>query len=266
MKEQLLAIAAEEVTLLQQQIHGRAGGLQRDEPIIGFGEDEEMIAADTLAARTSREGKPLRQMDTPGRDYATDTEVDDVERLHELLQDYFAQVQASANILPTDAELAAREKAQRDVENLTRIPYSADKVRLTGEEGSTALAHITQRLMNPAIPESRRDSSPICSIKTYLFDTLVASENRSLQPVGKNHYVARVRLQPGESSLSILNSRWDVNLPQQAIATDYLVTFYNPPGRDPQLHLFAIEDLLALESPHIPAWLPEELNIQTDQG
>ena len=67
--------------------------------------------------------------------------------------------------------------------------------------------------------------------------------------------------------LVFLNERWDVNLPQQAIATDYLVTFYNPPGRDAQLHLFAIDDLLALDAPHIPAWLPEELNLQsTDRG
>ena len=265
-KEQLLAIAAEEVTLLQREIHGRVDASRGEEPIVGINEDEELIASDSVAARTTMEGKPLRSMDSPGATYAADADVKNVERLHELLQDYFAQVQASANILPTDAELAAREKAQRDVENLTKIPYSADKVRLTGAEGSTALAHITQRLMNPAIPESRRDTSPICSIKTYLFDTLVASENRSLQPVGKNHYVARIRLQPGESSLNIQSTRWDISLPQQAIATDYLITFYNPPGRDPQLHLFAIEDLLAQESPHIPAWLPEELNIQTNQG
>jgi len=270
-KELLLQIAAEEVSLLQKQIHHRAAAAQHNTTVsnpalTGIGEEEEMIASDGFAARSPTEGKPLRHLDNQAQDYALDSEVDNVDRLHELLQDYFAQVQATANVLPTDAELAAREQSQRDLENLTKIPYSADKVRLTGAEGSTALAHITQRLMNPAIPESRRDSAPICSIKTYLFDTLVASENRSLQPVGKNHYVARVRLQPGESSLTILSARWEVSLPQQAVATDYLITFYNPPGREAQLHLFAVDDLLTLDSPHIPAWLPEEFNIKIDQG
>ncbi len=259
-KEQLLVIAGQEVTLLQQQIHQRAGQ-PAGEPVADNADNSPQLAA---GAKEATEGKPLR---TYGTDYSQDKDTGNVDRLHTLLQDYFAQVQASANVLPTEQEVAAREKAQRDIQNLAKIPYSADKVRLTGAEGSTALAHITQRLMNPAIPESRRDTSPICAIKTYLFDTLVASKNRSLQPVGKNHYVARIRLQPGETSLAILNERWDVNMPQQAIATDYLVTFYNPPGRDAQLHLFAIDDLLALDAPHIPAWLPEELNLQsTDRG
>lgn len=262
-KERLLAIAAEEVTLLQQEIQAGNTASKALADSAGIDDDEVLIAQARLAARTTIEGKPLR---TLGTDYTRDKEAENVERLHELLQDYFAQVQNSANILPTEEEVAARQKSQRDIENLARIPYSADKVRLTGAEGSTALAHITRRLMNPAIPESRRDSAPICAIKTYLFDTLVASENRSLAPVGKNHYVARVRLQPGESTLNVMNERWEVSLPQQTMATDYLITYYKPPGRPAQLHLFTIEDLLALESPHIPAWLPKELNLQIDQG
>lgn len=260
-KERLLEIAAEEVTLLQQQIQRRARS--SDNVAGSAGIDDEVLIAGGEYAAIAREGKPLR---TLGPDYTQDKEAENVERLHIMLEDYFAQVQNAANVLPTDEEVAAREKSQRDIENLARIPYSADKVRLTGPEGSTALAHITRRLMNPAIPESRRDSAPICTIKTYLFDTLVASENRSLQPVGKNHYVARIRLQPGESTLNIMNERWEVSLPQQTVAADYLITFYKPPGRDSQLHLVAIDDLLALESPHIPAWLPKELNLQTDRG
>lgn len=263
-KERLLAIAAEEVTLLQEQIHGRTDAARAVAGAAGIDDDEVLIASERVAAQTAIEGKPLR---TIGPDYTRDKDTENVERLHVLLQDYFAQVQESANILPTDEEVLAREQSQRSVDTLAKIPYSADKVHLSGSEGSTALAHITRRLMNPAIPESRRDSAPICAIKTYLFDTLVASENRSLAPVGKNHYVARLRLQPGESTLNIQNERWEVSLPQQTMATDYLITFYKPPGRAAQLHLFAIDDLLALESPHIPAWLPKELDLElNNQG
>lgn len=261
-KERLLAIAAQEVTLLQQTIHGRSVSTNTGVAgTAGIDDDEILIASERLAARSAVEGKPLR---TIGPDYTSDKDTENVERLHVLLQNYFAEVQQSANILPTDEEVQAREQARRSVDTLAKIPYSADKVHLSGTEGSTALAHITRRLMNPAIPESRRDSAPICTIKTYLFDTLVASENRSLAPVGKNHYVARLRIQPGDSTLNIQNERWEVSLPQQTMAADYLITYYKPPGRAAQLHLFAIEDLLALESPHIPAWLPEELDLQNN--
>lgn len=261
-KERLLAIAAEEVTLLQQKIHDRAASSEAIANTVGIDDDEVLIASDQYAARSSVEGKPLRSI---GPDYTQDEETENVERLHVLLEDYFAQVQVAANVLPTESEISAREQARLDADSLAKIPYSADKVHLSGIEGSTALAHITRRLMNPAIPESRRDSAPICAIKTYLFDTLVASENRSLAPVGKNHYVARLRLQPGESTLNIQNERWEVSLPEQTMAADYLITFYKPPGRTAQMHLFAIDDLLALESPHIPAWLPKELDIQINK-
>lgn len=264
-KQQLVSIASEEVTLLQRQINGT--DTLTDKFSKGPG-DEILIAGaangGTLSQRNrAMESKPLRSMDM---DYTQSPDAKNVERLHGLLEEYFAQVQHSANVLPTDDEVVLRERAQRDIEMLAKIPYSVDKVRLSGSEGNTALAHITRRLMNPAIPESRRDSAPICSIKTYLFDTLVANESRSLQPVGKNHYVAKVRLQPGESTLSILSERWDVSLQQLTVASDFLITLYRPPGRNAQLHIFAIEDLLALEDAHIPAWLPPELGIQKNQG
>ncbi len=187
-------------------------------------------------------------------------------RLHGLLESYYRELQESALILPTDEEIARRELAQRDAETLDNIPFSVDKVRLNGTEGSTALAEISKRLMDPRIPESRRDIAPIYIIKTRLFDTLVGSENRSLKPVGKNHYIARVRLQPGDTTISILSNQWEVHLPQQADARDYLITLYRPVDGTPELHVFAVDDLLAADKPHIPAWLPDELDIKTKRG
>ena len=125
---------------------------------------------------------------------------------------------------------------------------------------------MTSRLSDPNIPETRRDIAPICGIRTELFGTLIASERRSLSPVGKNNYVAKVRLQPGETTLRIKNDRWDIQLPQNQNAGDFLITLHLPPDSPPELHLFAVDDLLAEPNPHIPAWLPEEINLNSRSG
>jgi hypothetical protein len=210
---------------------------------------------------------------TSGQSAETNSSVDTPEeqaekvaRLQGLLRSYYLELQESALTQPTAEEISRREFAQRDAEALAKIPFSAAKVRLSGSEGSTALAEITQRLMDPGIPESRRDIAPICLVKTRLFDTLVASENRSLQPIGKNHYITRVRLQPGDTTIVIMSNEWEVRLPQHADARDYLITLYRPLDGTPELHVFAVDDLLAIANPHIPAWLPADLGIKTEEG
>jgi len=244
-KERLIAVTEREVTLLQEQIT-TAREVDSEEP-----------------PPDAMESRPLR----PARDdYTREQEMATVERLHQLLADYYAELQEAARTLPSEEELAQRAAALRDAEQLARIPFSPDKVRLNGAEASTALSQITRRLSDPNIPESRRDMAPICAIKTYLFGSLIFSENRSLKPVGKNHYVARLRLQPGDTSLHILDHRWEVQLPQHVNAGDFLVTYYAPPGSEPELHLFAIDDLLAEQRAHIPAWLPAEIHLPARAG
>jgi hypothetical protein len=125
---------------------------------------------------------------------------------------------------------------------------------------------MTRRLTDKNIPESRRDIALICSIETRLFGTLIASENRSLKPAGKNQYVARVRLQPGESTLRVGNDHWDVSLPRDMNAADYLITLFAPPDKTPEFHVFSIADLLELDKPHIPAWLPTGINLNPSAG
>ncbi len=300
LKQQLIAITEQEVSLLQQQITAareKARGGQdaaadtpsdttsdnqadptdnppdnpSDNPSNNQPGDQpdshfavlaraEAFPAGTLDAIDSN---PLR---TAGADSTLEQEAETVERLHKLLESYYAELQESARILPTPEEIALRELARRDAETLNAIPFSVDKVRLSGSEGSTALAQISQRLVDPRIPESRRDMAPICSIKTRLLDTLVGVENRSLKPVGKNHYIVRVRLQPGETTISILSDHWKVDLPQHANAQDFLITLYRPVTGTPELHVFAVDELLAADNLHIPAWLPEELDIKTNAG
>jgi hypothetical protein len=195
-----------------------------------------------------------------------DQEAENVERLHNLLENYEVELQESARISLASEEIARRELAQHEAETLNKTPFSVDKVRLTGSEASTALAHISQRLVDPRIPESRRDIAPICNIKTRLLKTLISVENRSLKPVGKNHYIARVRLQPGETTISILSDQWEVDLPQHANAQDFLITLYRPQEGTTELHVFAVDDLLATGGAHIPVWLPDELDIKTQAG
>lgn len=256
LKERLIEITEEEVTLLQRQIVAARNASRNAPP------DATAEAAD-VAPTAASETKPLR---SHSGEYSHDQEAANVERLHKLLQDYYAEIQESARILPTEEEIAARKAAQLDAESLERIPFSVDKVRLSGAEGSVALAQISSRLVDPLIPESRRDIAPICLIKTRLFDMLVSSENRSLIPVGKNHYVARVRLQPGDTTLTIRSKQWELRLPQHANATDYLITLYRPVDGEAELHVFAVDDLLGHKGAHIPAWLPDELEIPKKAG
>lgn len=262
LKQRLVAVTEQEVTLLQQQIVAAKAKAKADQQAEGI-DVQSSLARNEPKPENAIESKPLR---TYNVDYTLAQEADNVERLHRLLESYYAELQESARILPTPEEMEERALAQRDTETLEMIPFSVDKVRLSGAEGSTALATITQRLMDPRIPESRRDIAPICIIKTRLFDTLVGSESRSLRPVGKNHYIARVKLQPGDTTINILSDEWELQLPQHYKTRDFLITLYRPVDGEPELHIFAVDDLLAADNPHIPAWLPDELDLKIKAG
>ncbi len=257
LKRQLIVVTEQEVTLREQHISPATMKTAN--------------TANSTATKSSKEPHPgnmIESQELPAVDteYNPQAEAENVARLHGLLKSYYLELQESALVLPTAEETSRREVAQRDADLLENIPFSAGKVRLTGAEGSTALAEITQRLMDPGIAESRRDIAPIYLVNTRLFDTLIVSESRSLRPIGKNHYIARVRLQPGDTTISILSNEWQVRLPQQASARDYLITLYRPVDGAPELHVFAIEDLLATDKPHIPAWLPDDLEIKKKEG
>ncbi|MDH4039174.1 MAG: hypothetical protein OEV88_00840 [Gammaproteobacteria bacterium] len=247
-KERLVTVTERELGLMQEQISAarQLAGTHQPAP----------------AANPGIESKPLRVIP----DYSAASEREHVERLHALLTSYYTDLQEAARTLPSDEELAARANAQLDAEKLARIPFSADKIRLNGAEASTALSQITHRLTDPNLAESRRDIAPICGIRTELFGNLIASEQRSLRPVGKNNYVARVRLQPGDTTLRIKENRWEIQLPQHMNAGDYLITLYSPPDSPPELHLFSVDDLMAEQNPHIPAWLPADINLKSRSG
>jgi hypothetical protein len=204
------------------------------------------------------ESKPLRDS-VP--DYSIAAQEAQVQRLQELLRGYRDEQAQAILTQPTAEEMIQREQASRDVAILSPIPFSPDKVRLNGAEGSQALVEITRRLSNPDMPESRRDYAPICSFRTYLYGSLIADEKRSFKAVGKHHFVLKQHLQPGNTTVSISGHSWDVRLPDDSHSQEYLITLYKPPGVKPQFHVFPVAELVATEDAHIPAWLPEELQI-----
>ncbi|MEH6568185.1 MAG: hypothetical protein V7709_03850 [Halioglobus sp.] len=243
-RQRLITITEREVTLIQKRIAAYKAAATED-------------AANPAAAGNRVDNTPV---------YSLDDEAEDVARLLRLLTKYYTELQESLRTEPTAEELAKREASQKLADELDETPFTAAKVRLSGAEGITALIQISQRLSDTSIPESRRDIAPICSIKTRFFGSLTASENRSLKPVGKNNYIARIRLQPGDTSLRIQSHKWDLRLPQDVAAQDYLVTLFLPRMGVPELHVFSVEDLLAQEMPYIPAWLPTEIKLQPRAG
>ena len=255
LRKRLIEVTEREVTLLQEHIIStRAAATDK------VAAERTPVPGELPGRQQAMESKPLQLHSTTVN---LQLEEENVARLHALLTQYYQELQEAELTMPSEEEIAQRASAKRDAEKLARIPFSVDKVRLNGSEGSTALTRITQRLSDPNIPESRRDMAPICSIKTRLFGNLVSSESRSLKPVGKHNYVARIRLQPGDTTLRIQGHRWEIRLPQDINAADYLVTLYQPPRAKPELHVFAIDDLLAVEDAHIPAWLPAEVKLKS---
>jgi len=260
-RTRLIRITEQEVTLLQEEILHSKSSLAISET-----SDASNTAGDTSVTPSTTEGKPLRMSsDIPGSAQTIAREIDEVERLRQLLTAYYVEQQEALKVMPTQEELEQREAAASAAGVTDLIPFSADKLHLNGAEGRTVLTQFTQRLSDPAIPESRRDMAPICTFKTRLFGSLIASEKRSLRPVGKHHYVARVRIQPGDTTLRIRDNSWQLRLPGDVSAQDFLITLYAPPGAQPELHLVSIQELVATEDAHIPAWLPSQIAL-SDKG
>jgi hypothetical protein len=46
----------------------------------------------------------------------------------------------------------------------------------------------------------------------------------------------------------------------------YLVTLYVPPSESPEFHVFSVNDLLAVDKPHIPVWLPSNIELKPTAG
>lgn len=203
---------------------------------------------------------------------ATTVEDQRVERLQDILRAYYTdseppprqstEAAVDPNEPGTPEAVATKAADGEESKALPTAAFATDQVYLNGSQAAALLAQFTRRLDDPRIPDLHRDVAPICSVKTRLFDTLVDSERLSLKPVGKHHYVGSLKLQPGVSTFSIKSQQWNADIPPDGKAREHLITFYRYPGKKPQLHTFAIEELVAAGVTDAPAWLPPDITEQ----
>lgn len=184
-----------------------------------------------------------------------------VRRLQDMIASYYSELRDIEEHAPAPGELAAREAGLASTRELSSQPIDPDQLLLSGEEGGALLRRMSERLADAGIPESRRDVAPICSIRTRRFGDLIASDNRSLLPVGKNQYVARVRLLSGLTTLRVHDVEWRLKRPDRANAAEFLVTYSAPPEAPSELHLTPVGELRTAAGEHLPAWLPPELQL-----
>ena len=181
-----------------------------------------------------------------------------VERLKTILRRHYSD---SAARLPASVATATDGDTGMGVADAgaaTAAAINSGGAYLDTESAHALLNQFTRRLNDPRIPELTRDVAPICSVKTRLFDTLIDSQRLSLKPVGKHHYVGSLKLQPGQSTFSIKTQEWEIDIPADTKTRDHLITFYRFPGQKPQLHTFAVDELLASDNVRIPDWLPAD--------
>lgn len=179
-----------------------------------------------------------------------------------MLQAFYSVQEQSAQNLLSRQEKEARQRASQEATALSANTYDSGKVRLSGAEGNLVLAEFSRRLYDPELPDPRRDIPPVCSIRTWLFDNLIAGEQRSFQPVGKYHYLLKEQLQPGQTTVRVSGHSFLIDIPEESHSQAYLLTLYKPPGQQPQLHAFPVAELIAVSEAHIPPWLPDELELR----
>jgi len=177
-------------------------------------------------------------------------------RLQALIRDYYAmEAQSARTRAGHRPELTPAELAQKT--------YDPNKILLNGVEGSLVLAEFDHRINDPALPESRRETAEVCSLRTRVSGKLVASDQRSFRPVGKYQYLMREHLRPGEIKVKISGYSWVINIPEGTPDEDYLITLYKPSGEKPLLHAFPVAEFLAVSDTPLPDWLPDSLELSS---
>lgn len=236
-KRRLIDITSAEVELLERQIARTADATDGPDP------------EDAAAGVGPAAGRTLEQ------------DRERVGRLLDLIASYYADLEELNRTLPDKAQLELRRRALASLDSALGSQALVAAVMLDGARGSEALAQITRRLNDPELAESRRAGTPICGVRTHMYGTLIASENHGLIPVGKRHYVDRLRLQPGDTTLRVNQRSWAASRPADSNPADFLLTLYLPLTGEPELHLIDIAALLDTPRAHIPEWLPTDLGL-----
>ena len=121
-RTRLIRITEQEVTLLQEEILQSRSSLAISET-----SEASNTAGDTPVTPSTGEGKPLRMSsDIPGSAQTIAREIDEVERLRQLLTAYYVEQQEALKVMPTQKELKQREAAASAAGSTDLIPFSAD--------------------------------------------------------------------------------------------------------------------------------------------
>ncbi len=200
-----------------------------------------------------------------GDSASTDSETQAVQRLRDLIAAYYADLQRSELGTPTPDQLAERKAELEQSRALANVHIDPGKLLLNGIEGNVLLRQMTEHLADPSQPEYRRQTAPICSIRTRRQGSLVASHNRSLQPVGKHLYVAEVSIASGNTTLRVQNNEWTFDSEHGSLPQHYLVTLNASPDRAPEMHLISVAALQSASNAQIPVWLPTALLQSSEQ-
>ncbi len=182
-----------------------------------------------------------------------------VQRLRSLIAAYYADLQRSERDTTTPDELAARKAALAQSLALAKVQVDPQQLLLSGIEGNALLRRMNDYLSSDDALEFRRQTAPICSIRTRQLGSLVASENRSLQPVGRHLYVGEATIASGHTTLRVFNTEWQLETSTGGLPQHYLVTLKVLPETAPEMHLVRIDDLQHAPNAYIPDWLPSAL-------
>jgi hypothetical protein len=137
-------------------------------------------------------------------------------------------------------------------------PFGPQKVLLRAADMQIAVDEIERRLNDARIDERRSDAPLICALQTRLGGSLVASTPYSMTHIGKHHFLTRIALAAGVSTLSAADQRWRIELPTDSGGSSFLLTLYAPPVGVWELHALPLAALEA-ERDSYPAWLTARL-------
>ena len=177
-----------------------------------------------------------------------DPNAEEVARLKSLLNRYYAVEALAAAQTESDTQ---QDLAQGSTEG----GYPADKVRLSGPEGVSAIQDITARLEKEIMAGQRREVDIIFHIEVRREGELMSSSSHSLKSLGKSQFVTKVSLRGGTARVTVRKDTWTVELSGDD-ASDYLITLNKPRSGTPELHFIPVEELKATHWTELPPWLP----------
>ncbi|WP_414982154.1 hypothetical protein [Congregibacter sp.] len=184
----------------------------------------------------------------------------DVDRLRGLLQRHHgADSEQFVDVPPILGTSLEMDPAYRetDLAAALKAPYSAEKVRLRGDELSLLLADVTARLNDPQTADRRSDASMFGTIRIRQGGILVSSSTYSLTHIGKYQFFGHAELDQGRNVLGVGDAQWEIELSSLDEGKGrHLLLLVAPPREDWRLHALPASAAAQLGD-DAPQWLRE---------